>query len=382
MESLDTLPEIKAIRDGDGNELYNKSDVTTETEEESVEETDELEEESVEEEVEDSTEDQEEEEIESEETDEVEETDELEEESTDEVEEEDESLMEEIEEDLELEGVDFSAISQGMVQDEAELTELFELLNDPYLKEAIEYYKAEKTLEPYAMAKTFGSEDYWSKIPDEQVIMEELRSAYQGEDFTQDEIDLLVESDFNQYDTSDEDLNDKEVERRKLKLRLQANKVRKQNVAEFSKFAAPKVREEQPAAKSPEVIERERIQATNKAKSSLKSQLDKNKLSFKAGDVDVSLEINPKSLIETGLSQKKIIQSIFTESKELDWKKIAFLNDPDSFIAAIQNSSSVEATKDFVAKNLKNKPSKGKSDSKTLPRVNGLPHPANWKIKS
>lgn len=397
-EFEEDAPVIAKVTSADGQVFYERP------QEEEVQEDAPAAEGGAEEEVEVEEEIEETEELENEETEESEdegseEVDEGEESEGEESEEEGEEIVEEddpfaddepVEEEdpLEAKGIDFHSVTSGMANDEEELREIFNFLNDPYMKGAFEYFKAEGTLEPYAMAKTYSSDDYWNGISDFDVLAQDLRTQYAAEGLSPEEVELMVEDDLERYDISDEDLTESEIKKRKAKMKLKANQARKKYKEEASKFLSPEPREEQKEkGPTPEQLEQKRLQTENRLKTDLRKQLTNKQLSIQVGDSEIKLNVAPKTLLEMGMSQQKVMQSLFTEDKQLNWVKFAFLSDPDSFMAAIQNNSSAEGAKKFIKKELKNTRSDGKGTTKKAPKPSkkdeyGNPPLSEWRIKN
>ena len=392
MEQFDgPLPKIGKVKSNDGSTLYNAPQEAPVEEAPAAEEAP-VEETTEEAEVEKPQEEENEETTETEEEGEQEgpvaEGEEGEVEASSEDVEEDDPFAEEAKEDpLEINGIDFNEVTGGLAQDTDELREIFNILNDPYMKQAFEYFKAEGTLEPYALAQTYSSDEYWNSISDFDVLANELKEQYKAEGMTDEEIELLVEGDMIAYEVDDEN-TDSENAKRKARLKLKANQARKKYKEEAKKYLSPQTRDEKEDQPSPELVEQQRIQTENRVKSSLKKQIANKQVSFKVGEADVKLNVAPRALLEMGMSQQKVIQSLFTKDGELDAMKLSFLSDPDSFMAAVQNSVSAEATKDFVNKNLKNSTPKGKAVTKKPESkesrldANGLPPISTWKIKN
>lgn len=348
--------------------------------------TDEFEEES------EDTEDTEEQYEETDETDEEEETEDTEEVEEEDSEEESEDTEEEESEDTEEEEfsldeeqaeIDFSEITHGVASSQEELQEL---LSDEYIRKAIQYYKETKTLAPYALAKTYGSKEYWQKVSDIDVMKQQLQLNYADVELTPQEIDLLVEEELSRYTLDPEDHTEQEILRAKARLKVDAAKARNSFIEQYRQFEEPPARQEKQVekpSKSPEEIQRDKNIALGKLKKSLSETLTKDKLTFKAGDSDVELKVSPKSLIELGMSQKAVIGKLFKDGK-LDWEAVAFLSNREAYKAAIQNAASKDGMQEFVKSELRNKPAKkGKKPGKAIELdKDGIPHPKHWKFIS
>lgn len=268
----------------------------------------------------------------------------------------DEELKQEVQQ-----GSEKVEIPQGL----QELSSLVE--EDEYIKNALEYYKENKTLKPYLEAL---SVDY-NEVSDVDL----LRIKYEREnpDLDPKVVERLFKREvLDKYNLDEEEFDQEELEIGKAMLKRDAGKVRQQFIEDQKNFMPSNVQqkpsEEEVAA---QVAEQRKIISSN-----LKQYLDSKTISI---DSDEPLNYQVKDtekMVNYAMDNQAFFNEFIQDGGDVNWDKwaktVAFMQSPDEFINAmishgkslgkksfeqeLKNPDKLEGGREVVAENLGDNP--------------------------
>ena len=270
------------------------------------------------------------------------------------VEDEDEIEEEELEEDN-FQEFNISEVTGGAFSDEEDLREFAALMNeDEYFKGLVDYYRSQKTALPYLNAHRFD----FDQMDDQSILRIQFNQEYADvisdmepediEEFFKDEVLAKYKQD------DPESYDDREKRIGQAKMKKAASDLRSKLKDEQSKFKAP-VREEQKPDPEQELQRQQKV--LRQAKNLVTKSAPEGKLKFKSGETEFTVDIDSKSTVSMISNADKVLGSVFKDG-EIDLRTLAFLSNPDEFIAAIQNQSSSSSVEDFIDSELGNKKKK------------------------
>jgi len=224
-----------------------------------------------------------------------------------------------------------------------EIQELSDLVQeDEYIKNALEYYKKNRTLEPYLNALNV---DY-NEMSAEKLLR--LKHERENPDLDPKIRQRLFEKEvLSKYKLDDDLYEDEELEIANALLERDANRVRKELIEEQQNFIPKNI---------PQPPSEEEVQAQiEEAKSQVQSNL-KDYLSSKSIQIDTEEPFNygikdTNKLVDYAVDNQSFFQEFYTEDNQVDWNKwaktVAFMQDPDSFVDAMINHGKSLGKKSF-----------------------------------
>lgn len=256
-----------------------------------------------------------------------------------------------IEEDPKIEE-DVAVLTGGMFADSDELIDFAtKIQEDPFMKDLIDYYRQEGTVTPYLDAMKVNYDD----ISDEDLLRRDFDERFKDSGLTKEELDSAFERKvLAKYNLDNpEEYDELDVKLGRAELKSEAAKLRNQLKEEQKKFAAPSVPREEPVDK--EQIRRDEIRLEAKARKFVNQSLNDGKLSFNIGENSYELgDINQQDMVNMITNTERIVEHALTD-KKIDLRKLAFLSNPNEFLARVENDAYAKAQADFVDGNLKNK---------------------------
>ena len=250
---------------------------------------------------------------------------------------------------------DVGAETEGVIQDIDQLKEVSKVLSDPFFKKMYDYYKQTGDIKPFLQA---NSTDY-SKMSDVEILRIKHQEDYKDLDLSQDVMDHLFQEEvLEKFNARDDDGLEGKVALAKLK--KEANQARSAFVNTQNEFMAPTL-DGQPKVDEAEMV-KQRNEQRRFAADQLKSIVKDNKLSVEIAEgVDaLKLDVDPSKIIEAAINPMDWIAQTIVKNGQTDWNKlsqlVAFSNNPQGFKENLYKHGNNLGQKDFVQKNLKNKP--------------------------
>ena len=250
---------------------------------------------------------------------------------------------------------DVAAETEGVIQDIDQLKEVSRVLSDPFFKKMYDYYKQTGDIKPFLQA---NSTDY-SKMSDIDILRIKHQEDYKDLDLSQDVMDHLFQEEvLEKFNARDDDGLEGKVALAKLK--KEANQARSAFVNTQNEFMAPTL-EGQPKVDEAEMV-KQRNEQRRFAATQLKDFVVDNKLSVEVAEgVDaLKLDVDPSKIIEAAINPMDWIAQTIVKNGQTDWNKlsqlVAFSNNPQGFKENLYKHGNNLGQKDFVQKNLKNKP--------------------------
>ncbi len=273
-----------------------------------------------------------------------------------------ESTEEEIEstsEESSQEDFNIYEFTEGEFESKEDLKKIANLFKEaPELKGMLDFYEKNGTLLPYLQATQVDVD----KFSDIEILQQAFKHENADAGLTDEELLLLFEDEVMSKYSLDSD-DETKIKLGQIRLRREAEKLRKELKEEQKALLLPKDREDAGKAKQ---------QAESERKSKLEAQ--KNKLAFQirkevkdgkmevkvSEEISVTLNVSPKKITE--LLDKTPDPSLFVDKTgRFDIRKMAMLADMDGFLNSVVNISETSGTKKFINKELRNRPSGGKS---------------------
>lgn len=263
------------------------------------------------------------------------------------------------------EKIDFNAYeyTDGVFETEQDLKSHVDLLKEnPELVSMLEYFREEGTLLPYLQATQIDVDSY----SDIDILKMQYQSENKDSGLAEDEIDILFEDEVLSGFQFDEDMYDEEeLNKRKrvaaVKLKRQADKVRKELKEEQERLKLPTHRdgvEKQQSEEKARALESEK----NKLAYTIRKQVSKeNKMEIEVEKGNsVTLKVSPKKI--SSLLEKTSDTSLFKDDEgNFDIKKMAILSDVDSFVKGVVNNSKAKGKQEFIQNDLKGRKPKNKA---------------------
>lgn len=250
---------------------------------------------------------------------------------------------------------DVAAETEGVIQDIDQLKEVSRVLSDPFFKKMYDYYKDTGDIKPFLQA---NSTDY-SKMSDVEILRIKHQEDYKDLDLSQDVMDhLFTEEVLEKFNGREDDSLEGKVALAKLK--KEANLARSAFVNTQNEFMAPTL-DGQPKVDEAEMV-KQRNEQRRFAATQLKDFVKDNKLSVEVAEgVDaLKLDVDPSKIIEAAINPMDWIAQTIVKNGQTDWNKlsqlVAFSNNPQGFKENLYKHGNNLGQKDFVQKNLKNKP--------------------------
>ena len=250
---------------------------------------------------------------------------------------------------------DVAAETEGVIQNIDELKEVSRVLSDPFFKKMYDYYKQTGDIKPFLQA---NSADY-SKMSDVEILRIKHQEDYKDLDLSQDVMDhLFTEEVLEKFNGREDDSLEGKVALAKLK--KEANQARSAFVNAQNEFMAPTL-DGQPKVDEAEMV-KQRNEQRRFAATQLKDFVKDNKLSVEVAEgVDaLKLDVDPSKIIEAAINPMDWIAQTIVKNGQTDWNKlsqlVAFSNNPQGFKENLYKHGNNLGQKDFVQKNLKNKP--------------------------
>ena len=218
-----------------------------------------------------------------------------------------------------------------------------------------DYYKQTGDIKPFLQA---NSTDY-SKMSDVEILRIKHQEDYKDLDLSQDVMDhLFTEEVLEKFNGREDDSLEGKVALAKLK--KEANQARSAFVNAQNEFMAPTL-DGQPKVDEAEMV-KQRNEQRRFAADQLKGIVKDNKLSVEVAEgVDaLKLDVDPSKIIEAAINPMDWIAQTIVKNGQTDWNKlsqlVAFSNNPQGFKENLYKHGNNLGQKDFVQKNLKNKP--------------------------
>ena len=206
-----------------------------------------------------------------------------------------------------------------------ELNDLVE--EDEYIKNALEYYKENKTLKPYLEAL---SVDY-NEVSDVDL----LRIKYEREnpDLDSKVVERLFKREvLDKYSLNEDEFDEDEIEIGRAMLKRDAGKVRQQLISDQKNFIPTNVPQRQSEEEiAAQVAEQKKIISSN-----LKSYLDSKAIKIES-DEPLSYQVKDASkMVDYAMDNQSFFKEFIQEGGDVNWEKwaktVAFMQDPDQFI--------------------------------------------------
>jgi hypothetical protein len=205
----------------------------------------------------------------------------------------------------------------------------------------LNHYQTHGNLDAYYEAKVKN----WDTVPAEDLLRQQLRSEYAG--VSDDDFEILFQEEINSRYKLAEHYTDEERRVAGIRLQNDANKVRAGLKAEQAKFQVPvkdmtaAQREAAEAqARQAQAQEAQLRQAAENIKQSpaIQKLQQERKVSVKAGDAMLNLNVDPQAILDATLNVNKIFEGAVDEKGQptTAWiERLAFFLNPDAFKKAL-----------------------------------------------